>query len=183
MSKRSNAGASTVPPSTIPGGVGETTKNNKWVTVAWMPHASLSNTSNIKFMVRSVVTRLDELKHHNPEEWQVRVSLQGLGGLPLDGGIYSLTKKSPLESVRRKRIQDANRTDNTDLATAVVEEEGEVCGDEHWPPMVSDMTHYCQFDSIIQLPLRWRDLPRDAVYSFEVLGLLGQVVSFERNKK
>jgi hypothetical protein len=136
---------------------------NKWVTVAWMPHASLSQTSHVCISVRSVLSCLDELKHFKPEEWQVRVSLHGIAGLPLVP-VHSLTPASPLNSVRNRLKEDA------DLA---VGEESD------WPPLVSDVTHFCHFDSVIHVPFRWRDLPRDAVLNFEVLGLSWEVVSLE----
>jgi Phosphoinositide 3-kinase C2 len=41
---------------------------------------------------------------------------------------------------------------------------------------VSNATHDCLFDSVIHIPIRWRDLPRDAYLHFRVLGRSDTVI-------
>jgi hypothetical protein len=135
-------------------------EKNKWVNVTWMPHASLLQTSHVCLSVRSVLSSLDELTHFKPEEWQVRATVHGIAGLPLVP-VPSLTPTAPVTSMR-KQLRD----------------EGEFSseGKNEWFPMVSNVTHICCLDSLVQIPVRWRDLPRDAYLNFEVLGHCDEVV-------
>jgi hypothetical protein len=45
------------------------------------------------------------------------------------------------------------------------------------PPKVTRASHDCTWNTFVQLPIRWRDLPRDAYLYFEVLGVHDTVVS------
>lgn len=134
---------------------------NKWVNVTWMPHASLSQTSHVGMIIRSVLSSLDELKHFKPEEWQVRVTVHAIAGLPLVP-VPSLTPTAPVASLR-SQMKGGRQS--------VFEE------NKKWFPLVSNVTHTCLFDSLVYIPVRWRDLPRDSYLKFEVLGHCDEVVS------
>lgn len=147
---------------TTPGVPGLLEERSKWVNVTWMPNASLSQTSHVCLAVRSVLTCLDELQHYKPEEWQVRATIHGVAGLPIVP-IASLTPTAPLTTLNDHTDTDGHPP--LDLT------------EEEWFPMTSNVTHICKLDSILHVPLRWRDLPRDSYLKFEVLGHCDEVVS------
>lgn len=147
---------------TTPGVPGLLEERSKWVNVTWMPNASLSQTSHVCLAVRSILTCLDELQHYKPEEWQVRATIHGVAGLPIVP-IASLTPTSPLTTLNDHTDTDGHPP--LDLT------------EEEWFPMTSNVTHICKLDSILHVPLRWRDLPRDSYLKFEVLGHCDEVVS------
>ena len=124
-------------------------RQSQWVNVTWMPHASLSQTSHVCLAVRSILTCRDEFR--SPEEWQVRATIHGVAGLALVP-ISSLTPTSPVESL--SSMPDT----------------------ESWLPLASQVTHVCKLDALLHVPLRWRDLPRDAYLKLEVLGRCDEVV-------
>lgn len=132
---------------------------NRWVNVTWMPHASLSQASHVAIMVRAVLASLDELTHFQPEEWQVQVTMHGIAGLQLTP-VPSSTRSVPLTSMRME-----------------AKEETEDPLDVDWIPQVSNMTHMCNLQSLLSIPIRWRDLPRDAYLKFVVLVHNQEVVS------
>lgn len=134
---------------------------NTWVDVKWMPHASLSQTSHIYLSIRSVLSQLDE-PFKPEEEWQVRATVHGIAGISIVP-VATATSKAPLLSIR-------NFLDSNDRST--------FDKDTEWLPLVSTATHICNFDSILNVPIRWRDLPRDAYLLFEVLRHCDEVVSF-----
>jgi hypothetical protein len=138
-------------------------EDKKWVKCIWMPHASLSQTSHVCLSIRSVqVAVLDELVYLKPEEWHVRVTVHGIAGLQLVS-VASSTPTAPLFSMRRTQQSNLNE---------------EVQGiSSQWRPSVSNVTHCCQWDFAVQIPVRWRDLPRDAFLRFEVVGHCDIVVS------
>ena len=137
-------------------------ERSKWVNVTWMPHASLSQTSHVSLAVRSILTSLDELKHYEPEEWRVRATIHGMGGQSIVP-ISCLTPTAPVRTLYDQAEAGAN-------PPLDFEEKG-------WIPLISNATHVCRLDSLIILPMRWRDLPRDAHLRFEVLGHCDEVVS------
>jgi hypothetical protein len=137
-------------------------ERSKWVNVTWMPHASLSQTSHVCLAVRSVLTCLDDLKHYKREEWQVRATIYGVAGLPIVP-ISSLTPTAPVTT-----LNDHTDTDEHPPLDLTGEE---------WLPMASSVTHICKLDSLLHIPLRWRDLPRDSCVKFEILGHCDEVVS------
>ena len=137
-----------------------TEDNSKWVNVTWMPHASLSQASHVVLSVRSVQALLDELAFFKPEEWQVRVTVHGIAGLPLVP-VASSSPSAPLLSLRN-------------LQTTETQEELLI---SNWEPLVSNVTHCCTWNFPLQIPVRWRDLPRDAFMKFEVIGHCDTVVS------
>ena len=113
------------------------------VTVTWMPHTTLSQTSHVCLLIRSAHATLDPLANSKPQEWQVRVRIFALGGVDLIPSLASFTSAAPVMA----RKAGAARY-----------------------PSVTDATHDCWWDYHIQLPIRWRDLPRDAYLSFDVVG-------------
>ena len=106
-----------------------------------MPHASLSQTSHVCLSIKSVLASLDFLTHFKSEDWQVRVTAHAIAGLPLVP-VPALTPTAPVQSFRKDLREEQNNVF----------------------PMVSNMTHVCQFDSMVHIPVRWRDLPRDALF-------------------
>ena len=121
--------------------------SEKWVKATWMPHTTLSQTSHVCLSIRSAHTCLDRL-NDKPQEWTVRVGIYGIAGLPLVP-VSSITPASPLRS-RKPWSPDG-----------VVP--------ESLRPTVFKATHDCCWDYFIQMPVRWRDLPRDAYLLFEIL--------------
>lgn len=95
------------------------------------------------------------------EEWQVRVTAHGAAGLSLVP-VATTTSTSP-----RLPIRDFWQT------------AGMFDKDAEWLPLVSNVSHICKFDSVVHVPIRWRDLPRDAFLLFEVLGYCDKVVSYD----
>jgi hypothetical protein len=108
-----------------------------------MPHTTLSQTSHVCLLVRSAHATLDPVEHRNPEEWQIRVQICAIGGVELIPSIPSHTSAAPVE---------ARKT-----------------GDVRYPS-VTRATHDCVWDDFIQLPIRWRDLPRDSYLLLHVIG-------------
>ena len=147
------------------------TPEEKWVKVTWMPHTTLSQTSHVCLGIRSAHVSLDPLLHGpcgrnvatSPEQqWSVRVSVFAIGGLPF----MPVATMTPTATVTpRTRRQATNKQHQQ----------------QHDPlrPSVAYGTHQCCWDAAVQIPIRWRDLPRDAYLHFEVLRLRDQVVSFK----
>lgn len=124
---------------------------NNWVTVTWMPHSSLSQSSHIAFGIRSIHAVIqDSVGSSSPDEWRVEVSVCGIGGISLVPVVSSSTA-API--VSRKKVR---------------EERGDVT-ERRLYPTVMNATHDCVFDQVLQLPIRWRDLPRDACIVLKVL--------------
>jgi len=179
------------PANTTGGGVSGTTaasaaalaaqmeERSKWVNVTWMPHASLSQSSHISFAVRSILTSLDVLRHYEPEEWQVQATIHGMAGQSIVP-ISSRTPKSPVIP-----IQPDHPTTTTTSSTTEMGGNPPSLGrtnynhnkNDEWFPLTSNATHICKLDSLVHVPIRWRDLPRDAYLRFEILSLNDEVVS------
>ncbi len=136
-------------------------ERSKWVNVTWMPHASLSQTSHVSLAVRSILTSLDELMHFQPEEWQVRATIHGMAGQSIVP-VSCLTPTAPVTTLHDHTETGVNPP--LDLT------------EDDWLPLTSNTTHVCRIDSLINVPIRWRDLPRDAYLRFEVLGHCDEVV-------
>lgn len=106
----------------------------KWVHATWMPHTTLSQTSQVCLKIRSAhVVNLDALHGF---DWRIRTSIYCLANTKLVPVDFSTTSHTMI----RKR----SRT-------------------------ITYSTHEATFDTVLQLPLRWRDIPRDAYLLFEVL--------------
>jgi hypothetical protein len=125
---------------------GITTPRDKWVPVTWMPHTSLSQTSHVCLSVRSAHASLDPLKRreHPEEEWNVKVGVYAIGGLPL----VPISFRTPGAVVSRRK--PLSKTD------------------QYIRPCAKG-THVCYWDTFVQIPIRWRDLPRDSYLHFQVL--------------
>lgn len=123
----------------------------QWINVTWMPHTALSQTSHVCLTIRSAQVVLeDPFSTGNNAEWSVRIGMYGVAGLPLTPVLLN-TKSAEL--VRRTR--------------------------ENLPRFtVRRATHQCVWDYFVQLPIRWRDLPRDSYLHFEIL--CGERVIYQR---
>jgi hypothetical protein len=136
-------------------------KSEKWVEVTWMPHTTLSQTSHVCLTIRSAHASLDALLTDQPQEWKVNVSVYGVAGLLLVP-VLSHTPAAQVSSRKRTRDESTTATEQQSRAPR---------------PTVSKATHDCIWDTFVQIPIRWRDLPRDAYLLFEVLGQADTVVS------
>jgi hypothetical protein len=161
-----------------PLGLEDKSKNGKWVNVAWMPHASLSQTSHVSLCIRSAQIRSYELVPSQPEEWQVHVTVHGIGGLPLVV-VASSTPTAPVVSSflpsNKSPTVEANKHTTTETSSTTTVSKGKKQLVQ-WAPTISNATIACQWDFVIQMPVRWRDLPRDAFLRFQVTGKCSEVV-------
>lgn len=133
--------------------------DQNWVTVTWMPHSSLSQTSHVSLKIRSIHAILEETTGTSiSNEWRVEVSICGMGGLVLVPVVSSSTT-APIVS-RRDSPQE----------TAVLER-------KRVYPSIRNATHDCVLDQVLQVPIRWRDLPRDACVLIKIIGQGDSVVS------
>jgi hypothetical protein len=168
------AKASTSSPSPL--GLEDKSKNGKWVNVAWMPHASLSQTSHVSLCIRSAQIRSYDLAPSQPEEWQVQVTVHGIGGLPLVV-VASSTPTAPVVSSflpsNKSPMVETNKHSTESSSSTVSNEKKQLV---QWAPTISNATIACQWDFVIQMPVRWRDLPRDAFLRFQVTGKCNEVV-------
>ena len=126
-------------------GIADPTKE-KWVTITWIPHTTLSQSSHVCLTIRSAHLVLDALSYpvdDNLPEWRIRISVFGIAGLPLVPVQVHTT------------------------AAPVLKCTGEVPSSSRL--VLSKATHDCQWDTFVHVPIRWRDLPRDAYLLFEVL--------------
>jgi hypothetical protein len=149
------------PKSAFPQANALTTTSEKWVQVTWMPHTTLSQTSHVCLTIRSAHAVQDALlrSQQAEQEWKVRASVYGAAGLLLLP-VSSHTSAAPVGARNDPRdAEEASNYSNT-------------------RPTVSKATHDCIWDTILQIPIRWRDLPRDAYLLLEVLGPADTVVSF-----
>ena len=155
--------------------------NEKWIPVTWMPCANLSQTSHVSLKVRSAqVTREPKFGgiscgdpdyseaetefYEEDDEWRVNATLLAGGGELLRdvGYTLSLSSQTPAATVESRSYQSA-----TNLESVF-----------HSIPRVSGSTHECHWEAVVQIALRWRDLPRDSYILFEVLDWDDSVVSF-----
>jgi len=168
-----------------------------WATVSWMPHASLSQTSHVAISVRAALARIDDTygenvhygsrKSASKDSWRVNVSVHGLAGLSLVP-VSSQTRSVPLLPLHS---EDEGNGDNypTTLANheyTEAQQDGAFRSSttcKH--PSVHETTHVCRWDddkngrSMMQIPLRWRDLPRDAYLEFSLKGSRGEKALYE----
>jgi len=148
--------------------------DSKWVHVTWMPHTTLAQTSHVCLSVRSAHAEIDQVRlllssqcdgSYNADidkEWKVRIGIYAIGGLPL----VPLTSLTPSAAVRERR-----RRNEEDSTPTIPNDHTQVLR-----PSVARATHDCSWDRFVQIPMRWRDLPRDAYLLFEVLGRGERVV-------
>lgn len=129
---------------------------DSWVNVTWMPHASITQTSHICVLIRSAHRWFDEVVEPRPQEWKVNVMIYGLGGIPL----VPVSSTTPNKEVLpRKEALQEHRSPASVLRNT------------------SDASHDCRWDHLINIPVRWRDLPRDAYILFEIVDHTGKVLS------
>jgi hypothetical protein len=105
-------------------------------------------------------------QQHQPEDWQVCITIHGIAGLDLVP-VSSMTEFAPLVSISES---------SSSFSSSSSPSKQQKNDAKSWSPMVSIATHRCQWDSMIHIPLRWRDLPRDAYLKFQVTGSNGSVV-------
>ena len=106
------------------------------------------------------------------QEWKVRTSVLGIGGISLVP-VYSTTPGTPVISRRR---QANKHTSSTTTTTTTTKTTAEAVSQQHlYHPSVSRASHDCHWDHLVQVPVRWRDLPRDAYLLLELLDHTGQV--------
>lgn len=112
-------------------------KSEKWVRVTWMPHTTLSPSSQVCVKLKSVqwfhtpsAYNNNKNNNHN-RELSVRVSIGGVGNLPL-----SMTAQSQYSSLSPQSME----------------------------------CHF-QHQRMLQFSIRWRDLPRDAYWHFQLVEL------------
>jgi hypothetical protein len=178
-----------------------------WATVSWMPHASLSQTSHVAISVRAALARIDDgygnnsnfgsssnrrdSKNASNDSWRVSVSVRGLAGLLLVP-VSSQTRSVPLVSLYS---EDGDSGDNNHTTLEnhefVEPQRGTSRSSACKHPSVHKSTHVCRWDnnsnsknnnsgrSMIQIPLRWRDLPRDAYLEFALKGSRGDEALYE----
>eukprot|EP00533_Pseudo-nitzschia_delicatissima_P009312 CAMPEP_0116108996 /NCGR_PEP_ID=MMETSP0327-20121206/17089_1 /TAXON_ID=44447 /ORGANISM="Pseudo-nitzschia delicatissima, Strain B596" /LENGTH=1216 /DNA_ID=CAMNT_0003601957 /DNA_START=270 /DNA_END=3920 /DNA_ORIENTATION=- len=166
-----------------------------WATVSWMPHASLSQTSHVAISVRAALARIDDTysdfgrrrrRSASKDSWRVSVSVHGLAGLSLVP-VNSQTRSVPLLPLHS---EDEGGADNYSALANHEFTEAQQQGafgskDACKHPSVHETTHVCRWDddksgrSMMQIPLRWRDLPRDAYLEFSLKGSRGEEALYE----
>jgi hypothetical protein len=158
---------------------------SSWVNVMWMPHTSLAQSSHLCLILRSSHITLDSMDV--AEEWDdsspspetqrlsVKVTIYGDAGRQL----IPVECRTPSESLTRRYklggVDGLHQVLGEGKHNAAEDEALEAREDP--PPSVTRATHDCTFNTFVQLPIRWRDLPRDAYFYFEVLGVQDRVVS------
>ena len=143
-----------------------------------MPHASLSQTSHVSIKVRSAQVlrpmsefgiwdeelvpegENDSSVDEEDDEWKVRATIYSGGGM-FEGTPIGLSCQTSASTVERRNYQGATSLESSFFST----------------PRISGVTHECHWETIVQLPLRWRDLPRDAYLLLEVLDWDDSIVS------
>ena len=173
-----------------------THSHRQWATVSWMPHASLSQTSHVAISIRAALARIDDTfdfgtrSGASKDSWRVRVSIHGLAGLSLVP-VSSQTRSVPLLPLHSEDEGEGNHQQATrefvdapqqQKGTSGINNSTSTC--KH--PAVHETTHVCRWDdekggrSMMQIPLRWRDLPRDAYLEFALKGSNGEETLYER---
>ena len=126
-------------------------ESTPWVPVAWMPHTSISQTCYVKLTVRAAFHRDDITTPSTAGEWRIRATVHGMAGTPL--GLATETPAVALQPLTEWR------RDGGDVVL-----------------MDGGCTHGCAWEETIRLPIRWRDLPRDAYLQLHVVGPLDELV-------
>ena len=137
---------------------GQIAPEDAWVNVTWMPHASISQTSHICLLIRSAHIWLDEVVDPKPQEWKVSASVYGLGDIPL----VPVASTTPSKEVLPRKQEMHHEKNSFGL------------------PNTSDASHDCRWDHLIQIPVRWRDLPRDSFLLLEIIDHTGTILSSTR---
>lgn len=136
--------------------------SNPWIQVSWMPHTSLSQTSYVKLTLRTAFDRQEEegqrTTAESNNEWRVRAAVYGMAGTPL--GLATETSAAPLCPIVEGVKQQQQAAKNSPLIL-----------------IDGGCTHSCVWEETIRLPVRWRDLPRDAYLRLDILGPTDEMVS------
>lgn len=132
---------------------------DKWVNVAWMPHTALSQASHVCLTVRSAHATFDDLlsDERNKKDWKVSARIYGVGGISLVP-VAAHTPAAELHP-RRKGTSASDEPNPPRSETAA----------KKLHPTISSVSHDCYWDYLIQIPIRWRDLPRDAYLLFDIM--------------
>ena len=150
---------------------------NPWIPVTWFPHTSLSQTCYVKLTVRAAFDRSSANDDNEVfltgsaaaavGEWRVRATVHGMAGTPL--GLPSETSAASLGSLSEWK-QGRPPADLLHRRSAA----------EHCTPLLVDggCTRGCVWEETIRLPVRWRDLPRDAYLQLDILGPADEMVRF-----
>jgi len=120
-----------------------TIPDDMWVNVTWMPHSSLSQKSHVTMVIRSAHVIRDRRVENGSSllEWRVQVSVRGMGGLD----VVSVKSCTPAAALRPRQFPLVG-------------------------PTVQQSTHECIWNHVLEAPVRWRDLPRDAYLYLEIIG-------------
>ena len=155
-----------------------TTKNvddRRWVTVSWMPHASLSQTSNVAISIKSILASIDVLSvsrmgssatgggshgdNHtdNDDDNNIVPAGGGVGGVHCYGG--NLNKNSGGITGRRQdwkvsvTIHGVAGLDLVPVGVMTpsapllpINEQQQRSNRKSWKPLVAEATHICLFD-------------------------------------
>ena len=146
-----------------------TNSSSPWIPVTWFPHTSLSQTCYVKLTVRAAFDdRSDELLP-SLGEWRVRATVHGMAGSPL--GLPAETSAATLHPVSEWQHGRPPWHDNGNNTKQQQQDD--------LPPLLIDggCTHGCAWEETIRLPIRWRDLPRDAYLQLDILGPTDEMVS------
>lgn len=136
--------------------------NDKWVNVAWMPHTALSQSSHVCLTVRSAHTTIDDLLNDetNKKDWKVSARIYGVGGILLVP-VSANTPAAELHSRRKRNYANKEEEENSLQSDTV--------SFKKIHPTISSASHDCFWDYLIHIPIRWRDLPRDAYLVFDIV--------------
>ena len=141
--------------------------DDKWVPVSWMPHTTLSQTSHVCLEIRSALIiekDTDSILDHSSgvlsssrsKEWRVQATIQGMAGLPMVSSLI------PCQTPAAAVVDSSSRKPSSSQLA------------------IMGANRVCEWDCVLHLPIRWRDLCRDAYLQLEVLsGRDDQVVREE----
>lgn len=159
--------------------------SDKWVPVTWMPHTTLSQTSHVSVKIRSAqifrqpkyygvvinsVGLNDNIEtdlysyyddDEEEEEWRVRVTLCTGGGTTISGSTFGWSSSTPAATLEPRQHPSDHATSSSSLESFLIH--------NTVVPRISGATHECHWETVLQLPLRWRDATRDSYFLFEIL--------------
>ena len=138
-------------------------QQQQWVNVTWMPHTALSQTSHVCLTIHSaqVVLSLNDdtddgtpvlssggnCSDNDEMEWRIEMSIRGIGNVPL-APIATHTKAA---TVTKRTSSSLLLQSRKRIIT------------------IQKATHECHWDYFAYMPLRWRDLTRDAHLFIEII--------------
>lgn len=131
--------------------------DDKWVPVSWMPHTTLSQTSHVCVEIRSAlvvnnsINSISNIIHAvaagavDSKEWRVQATIQGIAGLYMAGSLIPCQTPAAV-------VLDSSASSAALSQLAIM-----------------GANRVCKWDRVLHLPMRWRDLPRDAYLQLEVV--------------